>query len=213
MTLQVIGSGFGRTGTMSTKQALEQLGFGPCHHMVEVMGNPAQPPHWDAVAAGEEVDWQEVFTGYTSQVDFPGAAVWHQLSIAFPDAKVIHTERPEEEWWASYSKTIGKFFSLAPTLPLPPPIAAIFKTMDRLLVRGVFGGLDRETSITAYRANNAKVRATIPADRLLVFTPADGWAPLCKFLGVAVPDTPFPRTNARDEFWAHFGGEPKDAVA
>ena len=208
MGLQIIGSGFGRTGTMSTKIALEQLGFGPCHHMTEVMANPDQPPHWDALAEGREVDWAEVFAGYSSQVDFPGAAVWHQLSIAFPDAKVIHTERPEEEWWASYSKTIGKFFALRETMPLPPPIAAIFETMDKLLIKDVFGGLDRESSIKAYRRNNAKVREVIPADRLLVFTPADGWEPLCRFLGVATPAGDFPRSNARDEFWQHFGGEP-----
>jgi len=208
MGLQIIGSGFGRTGTMSTKIALEQLGFGPCHHMTEVMANPDQPPHWDALAEGREVDWADVFAGYSSQVDFPGAAVWHQLSIAFPDAKVIHTERPEEEWWASYSKTIGKFFALRETMPLPPPIAAIFETMDKLLIKDVFGGLDRESSIEAYRRNNAKVREVIPADRLLVFTPADGWEPLCRFLGVATPAGDFPRTHARDEFWQHFGGEP-----
>lgn len=212
MGLKVIGSGFGRTGTMSTKIALEQLGFGPCHHMVEVMADPAQPPYWDAVVAGQQVDWKAVFAGYTTQVDFPGAAVWHQLAEAFPEARVIHTERPEDEWWASYSKTIGKFFATAPDLPLPPHIAAIFRTMDSLLIKGVFGGLDRDASIAAYRANNARVRATIPADRLLVFTPSDGWAPLCAFLGVAVPDAPFPRTNARDEFWAHFGGEPGEAA-
>ena len=213
MGLQIIGSGFGRTGTMSTKIALEHLGFGPCHHMTEVMANPDQPPHWDALAEGREVDWAEVFAGYSSQVDFPGAAVWHQLSIAFPDAKVIHTERPEEEWWASYSKTIGKFFALRETMPLPPPIAAIFETMDKLLIKDVFGGLDRESSIKAYRRNNAKVREVIPADRLLVFTPADGWEPLCRFLGVATPAGDFPRSNARDEFWQHFGGEPAMAAA
>jgi hypothetical protein len=211
MGLKIIGSGFGRTGTMSTKMALEQLGFGPCHHMVEVMGNPAQPAHWAALAAGEELDWAQVFSGYTSQVDFPGAAVWHELSIAFPDAKVIHTERPEQEWWASYSQTIGKFFALRESLPLPPPIAAIFETMDKLIIKGVFGGLDRDRSIAAYRRNNEKVRATIPADRLLVFTPADGWEPLCRFLDMPVPVGDFPRSNAREEFWALFGGEPAAA--
>jgi len=96
MTLKVIGSGFGRTGTMSTKLALEALGFGPCHHMVEVMENPAQPAHWKAIAAGEAVDWDAVFAGYTAQVDWPGAAVWRETIRAFPDAKVVHTERPEE---------------------------------------------------------------------------------------------------------------------
>jgi hypothetical protein len=209
MGLRIIGSGYGRTGTMSTKMALEQLGFGPCHHMVEVMGNPAQPPHWTAIAAGAEPDWAEVFAGYDAQVDFPGASVWHELSIAFPDAKVIHTERPEEEWWASYSATIGKFFQHREGLDLPPPVAAVFETMDKLLVEGVFGGLDRESSLSAYRRNNEKVRATIPSERLLVFTPADGWEPLCRFLDVPVPAGEFPRSNARDEFWALFGGEPE----
>lgn len=208
MGLKIIGSGFGRTGTMSTKLALEELGFGPCHHMVEVMGNHGQPPHWAALAAGEDVDWSEVFDGYTSQVDFPGASVWHELSIAFPEAKVIHTERPEEDWWASYSATIGKFFKHRKSLDLPPPVAAIFDTMDTLLLERVFGGLDRERSLAAYRRNNEKVRATIPADRLLIFSPVDGWEPLCRLLEVPVPDGNFPRSNARDEFWALFGGEP-----
>ncbi len=43
MPLKVIGSGFGRTGTMSMKEALEVLGPGPCHHMIEVMENPEPP--------------------------------------------------------------------------------------------------------------------------------------------------------------------------
>lgn len=208
MGLRIIGSGFGRTGTMSTKLALEQLGFGPCHHMVEVMGNSAQPPHWDALSKGQDLDWSEVFADYTSQVDFPGASVWHELSIAFPDSMVIHTERPEEDWWASYSDTIGKFFEHRESLPLPPPVAAIFETMDKLLVQGVFGGLDRDRSIAAYRRNNEEVRSIIPAERLLVFSPTDGWEPLCGFLDVPVPEIEFPRSNAREEFWALFGGEP-----
>jgi hypothetical protein len=211
MSLKIIDSGFGRTGTMSTKMALEALGFGPCHHMVEVMGNPEQPAHWQAYAAGAKVDWAEAFEGFRAQVDFPGAAVWHDLSIAFPDAMVIHTERPEEDWWASYSVTINKFWQHRKSLDLPPHIAAIFETMDKILVQGVFGGTDRKSAVAAYRRNNERVRDTIPADRLLIFTPSDGWEPLCRFLGVHAPDTSFPRSNARDEFWAHFGGEPAAA--
>ena len=211
MGLKVIGSGFGRTGTMSTKMALEQLGFGPCHHMTEVMGSPEQPAFWKAHAAGKNLDWAEVFREYGAQVDFPGALVWHELSIAFPNAKVVHTERPEEEWWASYSVTIGKFMELFRSLGLPPPIADIFETMDTLLIERVMGGFDKESAILAYRRNNQKVRATIPADRLLVFAPSDGWDPLCSFLGVEIPAGAFPRSHARDEFWAHFGGEPMAA--
>ena len=208
MSLKVIGSGFGRTGTMSTKLALEELGFGPCHHMVEVMKNPAQPAHWAALARGEEVDWAEVFEGYAAQVDFPGASVWHALTVAFPDARVIHTERPEEEWWASFSATIGKFFAHRQSLDLPPDVARIFETMNTLLVDGVMGGLDKDSALSAYRRNNEKVRTVVPDNRLLVFNPAEGWAPLCRFLGVDTPQSDFPRSNARSEFWALFGGEP-----
>ena len=83
--------------------------------------------------------------------------------------------------------------------------------MDKLLIKDLFGGLDRERSIAAYRRNNEMVRAKIPAERLLVFTPADGWAPLCGFLDRPVPASEFPRSNAREEFWALFGGEPAAA--
>ncbi len=209
MALKVIGSGFGRTGTMSTKMALEQLGFGSCHHMIEVMTNPAQPAKWQAVSAGKPVDWHDVFDGYRSQVDWPGAAVWQQTAAAFPDAKVLHTERPEEAWWNSFSVTIGKFFKRAPELDLPPDVASIFRMMDGWFVANTFRDpTDREDAIAAYRRNNRLVRDTIPPERLLVFDVAQGWEPLCRFLEVPVPDTPFPRSHPRDEFWAHFGGEP-----
>ncbi|MEO1023940.1 MAG: sulfotransferase family protein [Pseudomonadota bacterium] len=208
MSLKVIGSGFGRTGTMSTKLALEELGFGPCHHMVEVMQNPGQPAHWAAIARGEEPDWAEVFDGYAAQIDNPGAVFWHELSIAFPDAKIIHTERPEEDWWASYDYTINRFWQNRKNIALPPAVQSVFEDMDKILHQGSDAGLDRETAIASYRANNAKVREVIPANKLLVFNPIDGWEPLCRFLEVAIRTSEFPRSNARSEFWSLFGGEP-----
>lgn len=209
MSLKVIGSGFGRTGTMSTKIALEQLGFGPCHHMIEVMQNPAQLPLWKAVAAGEPVDWEEVFAGYNSQVDWPGAAVWPETAAAFPDAKVIHTERPEDAWWKSFSTTIGKFFTHRDALDLPPHVGDIFSTMADWFMRDTFEDhTHRDCAVGAYRQNNRLVRELIPPERLLVFDVREGWEPLCRFLDVPVPSTPFPRSHPRDEFWAHFGGEP-----
>jgi len=80
--------------------------------------------------------------------------------------------------------------------------------MDEILVQRLFVGTDRNSAITAYRRNNEKVRDMIPADRLLVFTPSDGWEPLCRFLGAPAPATDFPRSNARDKFCGLFGGEP-----
>ncbi len=66
---------------------------------------------------------------------------------------------------------------------------------------------DRACAISAYRRNNEEVRDTIPAERLLIFNVAEGWAPLCRFLEKPEPAAPFPRTHPRD-VWAHFGGEP-----
>jgi hypothetical protein len=209
MSLQVIGTGFGRTGTLSLKLALEELGFGPCHHMHELLEDERQHAIWRSIAAGVDVDWETVFDGYSAQVDWPGAAVWRQTLIAFPDAKVIHTERPEDEWWQSFSRTIGKFMDVFPIMGLPPSMVEHFEAMNTLIVKHHFGGkITRDSAIAGYRRNNALVREIVPADRLLIFNVAQGWAPLCRHLSAPVPETDFPRTNRRDEFWEKVGGEP-----
>lgn len=210
MSLQIIGSGFGRTGTMTLKQVLESLGFGPCHHMVEILEKPERLAPWKKLAAGETVDWEEAFAGYRSQVDWPGAYVWPQTIEAFPDARVIHSERPADAWWNSFDGTIGKFFRVFRDLDVPPHVMEQFTVMHDWLIQGVFTDFtDRDSAIAAYRANNQRVRDTVPADRLLVFNVAEGWEPLCRFLEVPVPDVPFPHTHPKKEFWEHFGGEPE----
>jgi Sulfotransferase domain len=210
MALDVIGSGFGRTGTKSLKAAVEQLGFGPCHHMHEIVENPGQVAHWQALAAGEPVDWNVVFAGYRSQVDWPGAHVWRELAEAFPQAKVIHTVRPEEQWWASFNKTIGKLMARYEALPLPPHIRDILAAWHGLAGQATFGGVldDREVGLAAFRRRTEEVQEALPADRLLIFDVAEGWDPLCAFLEVEVPDTPFPHHNLRADFWEVLGGEP-----
>ena len=204
MTLKIIGSGFGRTGTASLKRALEMLDFGPCHHMEEVLANPPQVPYWQAVAAGRPVKWDEVFAGYRSQVDWPGAHVWRELSVAYPNAKVIHTERPEEQWWKSFSATIGVLLANLHQgrEQRPPHIRDMFDAAYQMICVQTYGGsTDRESALAAYRRRAQEVRAAIPPDRLLVFDVAQGWDPLCRFLEVPVPPVPFPRVNSTEEFW------------
>lgn len=214
MTLHVIGSGFGRTGTMTMKDALGVLDLGPTHHMVEVMQNPEQLRHWRAIFAGQEVDWDDVFAGYRSQVDWPGASQWHKSMIAFPQARVIHTERPEEDWWNSFDRTIGKFFRMMDTMQIPPEVKSLFGHIRTGIIDTTFEDFtDKDCAIAAFRANNARVREVVPADRLLVFDVAQGWEPLCDFLGLPIPETPFPHHHKRAKFWDHFGGEPVEAVA
>lgn len=210
MALQVIGSGFGRTGTRSLKDALDILGFGPTHHMEEIFGNPALVSDWQAAAAGQKMDWDAVFDGYGAQVDWPGCHYWRELAAHFPDARVLHSKRPDDLWWGSFSRTIGKLLAVYQTLSLPPHIRDMLNAGAKVVGEETFAGSwqDRDAALAAYHRREADVRAAIPADRLLVFDVADGWGPLCAFLNVPVPDAPFPRRNDRADFWANLGGEP-----
>ncbi|NOT43352.1 MAG: hypothetical protein HOP14_01970 [Acidobacteria bacterium] len=210
MSLQVIGPGFGRTGTMSLKMALQELGFGPCHHMEEVFMHPEQVPQWQALAEGRPVDWHAVFAGYRSQVDWPGAHAWRELVQAYPEARVVLTVRPEDAWWNSFSKTIGRFCNEARTMPLPPHVQDMVAAFITLVGEGTFAGQwnDRDVALAAYRRRIEKVRGAVPAERLLVYDVAQGWEPLCRFLGVAVPDTAFPHRNTTTQFWELISGDP-----
>jgi hypothetical protein len=201
MALQVIGAGYGRTGTLSLKLALEQLGFGPCHHMVEVFAHPETIPLWIAAADGRP-DWEAIFDGYAAAVDWPTATFYRELAEAYPEAKVILTERNPESWFASTQATIfGR--------ELPPDSEDPWTVMAGKVVGELFDRRlhDKARVISVYQAHNARVREVIPPERLLVYQVADGWAPLCAFLGVPVPDAPMPKVNSTEEFRATIASE------
>lgn len=206
MPLSIIGAGFGRTGTMSLKLALEQLGLGPCYHMMEVFKNPAAFGDWEAVADGESLDWERIFDGYPSTVDWPSATFYRALADAYPDAKVILTERDPEAWYASTQATIFNW-DTRPDFPAP------FLSMATKVVGALFDQRihDREHVISVFNRHNAQVRAAIAPERLLVYEVADGWVPLCAFLGVPVPNGPMPKVNTTEEFLAR--AAPTGAVA
>ena len=106
MTLKVIGVGFGRTGTMSLKLALEELGFGPCYHMAETIAHPEHDAMWLALAKGKTRDWRPILTPYAATVDWPGVMIWRELVAANPQAKIILSVRDPEDWYASAAATI-----------------------------------------------------------------------------------------------------------
>lgn len=201
MTLSVFSAGFGRTGTMSLKLALEQLGFGPCHHMIEVIENgDVQVPLWNEALAGR-ADFETIYAGYGAAVDWPTAAFWHELAAAYPDAKVILSSRSAESWYNSISETI--LATVWDEASWPPPAVEWFKMVSKVLERSLGDARDKDSIIAAFEAHEAAVKAAIPAERLLVHSAKDGWAPLCAFLGVPVPDEPYPRTNTKEEFFEH----------
>jgi hypothetical protein len=209
MTLKIIGAGFGRTGTKSTYTALTQLGL-PCYHMHEVLANPANKAHlsfWLDVARsapGTPHDWEQVFGRYTAAVDNPACCVWRELAAAYPDAKVLLTLHPRgaEAWYEStidtiyFTETMWQF----KLLHRLTPFGRKFGEMSHKLIwqRSHCGTMtDRARAIDHYHQHIAEVREAVPAERLLVFSADQGWQPLCDFIGVPVPDTPFPSVNDR----------------
>jgi sulfotransferase family protein len=195
MTLKVIGTGLGRTGTKSMQTALGMVGFGPCHHMSEMFPHPEYFPKWIAALNGAE-NWEELFEGYQSVVDWPGVTFWRQLIAYYPDAKVLHTVRDPEQWYESAKYTIFNADNLERVLQ-PGPMTEFFT--------GLFADIlphlnDRDWMIDYYRRHDAEVRATVPKERMLVYPVGSGWEPLCDFLGVPVPDEPFPSENSRKAF-------------
>jgi hypothetical protein len=206
MPLAVVGTGFGRTGTLSLKLALEQLGFGPCYHMVEVSQNAGHVALWGAAGDGAATDWPALFAKYRATVDWPSTAFWRQIVDAHPHAKVIHTERPAAAWYRSAAGTIVKMMRLGAPASAPPVFHEQLAMARKLILEGVFDDRfeDEAHAIGIYEAHNARVKREIPRERLLVYEPGQGWEPLCAFLGTAVPAQPYPKVNTTDDFLARF---------
>ncbi len=215
MSLRAIGVGFGRTGTLSLKLALERLGFAPCEHMTNLFADPARIALWlEAVRlkeGGEPIDWEALFGGYGATVDWPGVFFWRELVAAFPDAKVVLTVRDPDRWYASAADTILRLneprAADGSPAPLAPEVVARRTLLDPLLEAVLFQGTfrgrvaDRTFATGVFARHNEAVRAEVPAERLLVYEVGQGWEPLCRFLGVAAPEwEPFPRVNDSSSF-------------
>ena len=204
MSLRVVGAGLGRTGTLSLKVALEKLLGAPCYHMAEVFAHPEHVALWHAAARGEAVDWHALFAGYRAGVDWPQGSLWPEIAEAFPDALVLLSVRDADSWWKSASETI-------------------FKAMPRAEERSPSGtrwsascspaaSSGRPTTRAPRRPPSCATTPTCapgsPASGCSSGARSDGWEPLCRALGVPVPDEPFPRVNTREEFLARLLAAP-----
>ena len=202
--LKVLGVGYGRTGTLSLKHALDQLGFGLCHHMYEVRQRPQQVAWWLAAARGERLDWDEVFAEFGSQVDWPASCFWRDLIAHYPDAKVILTDRDPDSWHRSIMKTILPASEIGRKEDPDPVNRDASEAIYQLVLQQIFEGrlADRDFAIGKFLEHRQAVIDTVPADRLLVLGIGDGWGPLCRFLDCEVPDAPYPDQNSARDFLA-----------
>lgn len=206
MTLSVIGSGLGRTGTKSLQTALNMLGVGPCHHMVEVFQHPETVPLWIAAGQGKP-DWEAIFAGYGSAVDYPSAAHWRELAAYYPQAKVIHTVRDPDKWFDSTQATI---FSANAIGRMDSPLKPFFESF---LGEAIHHITDRAWMTDHFRRHTEAVKAAIPAERLLIYEAGQGWEPICDFLGVPVPAEPYPSENDRAAFQARMAAGAQSPLA
>lgn len=208
--MKVIGAGLPRTGTLSQKVALEMLGLGPCYHMVNVLGNLDLAPQWRRAMDGEG-NWDEIFDGFESTVDWPGSFFYRELMEVYPEAKVVLGVRDGDSWARSMRDTIwGVFYGDGLVRHLSsarghvdPKWHGYIEMMEEMWQRsGLMEGEDTpaEWMSGAMERYQDEVQRTVPSDRLLVWSVTDGWDGLCDFLEVPVPDTPFPHLNESAEF-------------
>ena len=206
--MKVFGAGFGRTGTMSLKFALEKLRIGPCYHMREVVSRPSHIKLWYDISRGEHPNWNRLFSGFNSAVDFPVCLFYKQLINIFPEAKFILTLRDFDTWYISTANTIYKVPSILPDWfeKVVYPIRMFIVMQVNLIWVGLFKNnfSDRDSTKLVYYEHIESVKKIIPADKLLIYNVKEGWEPLCEFLDVDVPDIPFPKVNDTVEMLRNF---------
>ena len=209
--MKLIGAGFPRTATLSQKLALEMVGYGPCYHMVNVLGDLPQAAVWNRALDGE-APWSELFDGFAATVDWPGGYFYKELMDAFPDAKVLLSVRDTEAWERSMTDTIWavrhgeslmRHISDA-RAQVDPDWREFLRMIDGMLWKeqGSFApeGADPDRLLEGLERHHEDVKRTVPPERLLVWSVTEGWGPLCEFLEVPIPDTPFPRLNDSKQF-------------
>lgn len=211
--IKVIGAGLFRTGTMSLKHALEELGFAKCYHFVEMLYNPEHIPVWKAAANGESIDWEKLFTGYQATTDSPACHYYRELMELYPEAKVVLTVRSPESWYKSAYNTIYShnrpllhrkilFSALSLFKPLPKIVLDAWEITERLEWEGFFESkfADKAFAIEKFNQHIEEVKETVPSDRLLVYNLKEGWEPLCNFLNVPIPNHPLQHLNDASSF-------------
>jgi hypothetical protein len=209
--VKLIGAGLPRTGTLTQKVALEMLGVGPCYHMVDVLGNLELVGQWRAALDGGG-DWKTIFDGFQSTVDWPGGFFYKELIEVYPEAKVLLSVRDPAAWersmretvWAVYYGTSMICHLSRAAADVDGPWRDYMSLMTGLLWedRGTLrdGHENRAGMMAAFERHTEDVKATVPADRLLVWDADDGWEPLCEFLEVDEPEIPLPHLNDSHTF-------------
>ncbi|RFU76177.1 hypothetical protein TARUN_6051 [Trichoderma arundinaceum] len=205
--MRIIVCGLQRTGTLSMRMALKQLGFNDCYHMQNVLENPEQEaPKWvrlfEAHFGGKgtvtKADFDKVLGHSQACVDVPAALFGVELAAMYPEAKVIILNRDPEKWYVSALESIvaavnpgsplAKFEMLFCFLfdPATRAFGKFGKAMSGLAFR-YDHRTEKDKAIAWYKSTYQRFRDEIPEERRFEYQVQDGWGPLCAYLQVPVP--------------------------
>ncbi|GAN11286.1 conserved hypothetical protein [Mucor ambiguus] len=203
--LEVIGAGFGRTGTDSLRTALNMLGY-KTHHMKSFWEDQDMNPDgfYEAYMHRDQADWDKIYANYDAAVDWPTVTFYKDLVAKYPDAKVLLTVRSAESWYKSAKNTIHKAALLGLNAPEGSHMARFKRMTTTVCLDGLLADkeafADEEKMKKIYLDHIEDVKKTVPAERLLIMELGEGWTRMCNFLGKEIPKEPYPSTNSTEEF-------------
>ena len=219
--MRLIGAGLPRTGTLTQKVALEMLGVGPTYHMVDVLSEMPRIRQWQAALDGNP-DWDTIFAGFGSTVDWPGSYYYRELKAHYPDAKILLSVRSGESWAKSMIATISSFLygdSLMHHLSMArAAIDPLWRdyplTMQRMWRESglIPEGCEFDADVLARQMERFNAQVQDDFDDVLVWSPGDGWEPICELLELPVPDAPFPHVNDSASFESMQVNRSLDAI-
>ena len=210
--MKIICAGYAKTGTKSITNALRYLGFTVFDWEEQTFDFL---DHWvDVFQNGTKPDFRAVYQNADVCVDMPGTFFYEEILEAFPDCKVILSERDEDSWIKSYvnqleSISAARYWYTIPRYLLSPTARKV-KNIVNSYGNAVFGSCNPKSTYVfrkRYRIHNHRVKSVVPADKLLVYNVKQGWKPLCDFLGCEVPTVAFPHENIKAGIIAR-GGAP-----
>ena len=147
---------------------------------------------------------KRVYQHADAVVDAPGNFFWEEILEAYPDSKVILSEREEDSWLKSLVNQLQVFEAVISRRFLavlsPTSRKQIFILYSHLTA--ILGSADPKSACVLrkrYRMHNHRVKSLVPPEKLLVYNVKQGWKPLCDFLGCGVPTVAFPHENVKGE--------------
>lgn len=156
----------------------------------------------DARANPDSEPWtrsqfNQILHGYEGLADYPAAIFAAELLDAYPEAAVVLSVRASEDaWHASMAMTLIHAHHRRSAAD-PSPVAALARQYHKQCWGDDFDKNDP----ALYQKHNADVRELAVGRKFLEYQPGQGWGPLCKFLGVPVPEAvPYPRSDD----WAEY---------